>query len=159
MNELHDIAQRLSELGKKKPSATARREVTEALSAKAHGIRINAAKVLAEWGDNESIEALKNLLEVCTMQKQTDFGSKLSTIVDLLIPHVDKLERDWMIELYFSTIDSTTKHNLRPLLYAFPLKATASAIAARYRAGKNVDEIPSMLDNMQFYGIMHRRKD
>jgi hypothetical protein len=159
LNELHSIAQRLTELGKKRPSAAARRDVMEALNAKAQGIRINAAKVLAAWGDKESLEVLLVLLDETATNPPNDLGAKLKTLVDLLIPHVVKLDRDRVIELYFSTTGSTSKHYLRPLLYAFPFKSTASAIAARYREGKNVDEIPAMLENMQFYGIFHKRKD
>jgi hypothetical protein len=159
LNELHDIALRLNALGNKRPSAAARRDVMEALNAKAHGIQINAAKVLASWGDKESIAVLQQLLIETATARQTDSGAKLTVLVDLLIPHVTKLEKDWVIELYFSVNSSTSKHSLRSLLYAFPFKATASAIAARYRAGKNVNEIPAMLDNMQFYATLNKRKD
>lgn len=159
MNELHAIAQRLKEFGKKKPDAAARREVMEALQAKAHGIRINAAKVLAVWGDNESIEGLKGLLAEYVAQTQDRFRADLPILIKLLIPHVEKLDRAWAIELYFSAYDVKAESYLRDLLYAFPFKATASALAARYRSGKNVERIPGLLDHMQYYAFVRRRKE
>ena len=131
----------------------------EALYAKAHGIRINAAKVLAAWGDKESIDALRSLLVEYSAKPKGHYTSDLATIINLITPHVEKLDREWAIELYFSPETVESEFHLRQLLYAFPLKATASALAGRYRSGKNVDRIPALLDLMQFYAFVRKRKD
>jgi hypothetical protein len=156
LNELHNIALRLAELGKKKPSAAARREVAEALTTKAEGIRVNAMKVLAAWGDDRALDELKRLL---VENIRSGNREMIQVIVRLLIPHIAKLDRGEVIELYFSTDTWMIRHLLTQLLYAFPLKGTASMLATRYRAGKNASEIPKLLDNMQFYALTHRRKD
>jgi HEAT repeat protein len=159
MNELHAIAQRLNELATKKPNAAARREVMQALQAKARGIRINAAKALAAWGDKESIESLKSLLAEYVTQTQDRFNGDLSVLIKLLIPHIEKLDREWVIDLYFTRYDIKAESYLRELLFAFPFKATASSLAARYRSGKNLDQIPGLLNHMQLYAFVRRRKD
>ena len=128
----------------------------QALDSKAEGIRINAMKVLGQWGDKESIVVLQSLL---ADHVKSSKHTIVNVLVGQLLPHIARLDRQWVIELYFTDCNSMTRHHLRDLLYAFPFKATAAALAARYRSGKNVDQIPGILDNMQFHAFTHKRKD
>ncbi|HET6512500.1 MAG TPA: hypothetical protein VFH43_09940, partial [Candidatus Kapabacteria bacterium] len=128
-----------------------------ALNSNAEGIRINAAKVLGQWGDKESIESLRALLADSVADAQSD---KVSVLVRLLKPHLDKIDRDWVIDLYLERArGSNNKLYLKELLFAFPLKESAKVLAALHRAGRHKDQIPQLLDQMQFHAVVHRRKD
>jgi hypothetical protein len=60
--DLKTQCEHLAALGTKPPSASARRELEEALHSKWEGVQVTAARVLAAWGDAASLVAVRSLL-------------------------------------------------------------------------------------------------
>ena len=118
MADLRQVTDRLRQLGAKRPTTASRAEVVAALSSKWEGAQAVAARVLAGWGDRESIDLLRDFLAKC-FDREAGWGIR-GVVVRALRPIVTDADVDWVLDLYFSLQGWLPKHELLWLVTALP---------------------------------------
>lgn len=97
------MVRRLRALGEHPPTPEARAEVERHLGSKWQGIRWVAAHVLGRWGDPESVEVLRTLMERNTPHEHP--VALRNTASWALRESVPAREAPWVLEGYFSATD------------------------------------------------------
>ena len=103
LREQCDHLLRISSRGKNPVSHA---ELHEAIHSKWEGVQITAARGLARWGDDESVDAIKALLH--------EFSSKgahwaaTGAVADVLAPLLHEGDIPWVLDLFF---ESSNRHN------------------------------------------------
>ena len=125
-SKIKHLCQRLDSLARGKPNAAARSEVLEALKSKWEGVQVHAARALAAWADDESVQALRAWLEE-SRSKEAGWAVR-GEAVKCLCSCTGPRDASWMLELYFSTEDRLVRHELLPLIDAVPVTAARERI-------------------------------
>jgi HEAT repeat protein len=116
--ELDKVSKRLSELAANKPNRYSVEEVDSALQSKHEGIQVCAAKTLGAWGDEKSIEKLKNRLE--KISKLPARWGAVSAMSKSLAPHLKQNDIDWVLSLYLNSSNPHNRFSLSVLLMSLP---------------------------------------
>jgi hypothetical protein len=114
VNDLEREAEELKSVSRRKPTAARRALVAQALVSKWEGTQVLAVKVLAGWGDSQSIGAIRHFLEMA-FEKPYGWGVRRATITelaDLLGPD----DASWLANLCRAHPTGLARHELRPLI-------------------------------------------
>lgn len=117
MDDLQRVEARLRYLRRGKPTAKRRAEVEALLQSKWEGIQVSAAHVLGEWGEEQSVTALRRWL----ME-----GRSNPTVVDEAAKALGRCVGDgdveWALDLYFA--QRGWGLSLWPLVIGLPRRST-----------------------------------
>lgn len=100
------------------PTSTRRKEVDEALRSKWEGVQVWAARVLASWGDRQSIDELRRWLE-SSLTKEAGWAVR-GEAVNALCKCYKAEDIPWLLDMYFKTEDRLLRHELLPFVTALP---------------------------------------
>lgn len=131
MADLRTVTERLRSLAGRRPTPQQRIEVYAALSNKWEGVQATAARVLARWGDRESVEQLRHLLVRC-FDREAGWGIR-GVVVRALRPVVTEEDVGWVLDLYFSLQGWLPKHELLWLVAALPPAAARERLVTALR--------------------------
>ena len=109
---------RLEALTHGQSTSKRRKEVHEALQSKWEGVQVWAGRVLASWGDRDSIDRLRDWLE-SSLAKETGWairGEAVKALCECYKPE----DIPWLLDLYFKTEDRLRRYELLPLVTALP---------------------------------------
>ena len=104
-DDLRAICGELNRIGLRPVTPKAHAKVQEALSSKWEGVQIAAAKTLSQWGDDESSQALRNLLD--SVAAKPGRQSAALAIAKLLGPQLKPSDLDWVVDLYITSVALT----------------------------------------------------
>jgi hypothetical protein len=114
MDELQRQSDEIRKLAGRRPTPDRRRVLTEALRSKWEGSQALAVKTLAEWGDRESIEAIRDYL-LAAFDRKSSWAVR-GVAVQALAPLIGKEDANWITELCRSRTSGLERHELRPLI-------------------------------------------
>jgi hypothetical protein len=117
-SQINDQCDRLKSLIHANPNDLIRAEVENALHSKWEGIQVCAGRVLATWGDRESIETLRNWLQ-SLLDKKSGWAIRKQAI-QLLCQCYQSEDIHWLLDLYFGQEDRLRCHEFLPLVIALP---------------------------------------
>jgi hypothetical protein len=145
----------IATLGTKQPSASARRELDEALYSKWEGVQVTAARALAAWGDEASLTAVRDLLAVLSTRPAC--WSAVGAIARALAPHVSVDDMEWILELFFEQCRKDNRFAMMPLLLALPRRETLLRIEARgLKSGQDMQAIQHALGFLRTSSLFGR---
>jgi len=101
-----------------KPTSVKRKEVDDALQSRWEGVQVCAGRVLASWGDRDSIDKLRGLLE-SSLSKESGWAIR-GEAVRALSECYKAEDIPWILDLYFETKDRLRRHELLPLITSLP---------------------------------------
>jgi HEAT repeat protein len=119
MIDLRKTCERLKQLGRRKPTIEARREVEEALRSKWEGMQSAALHALGDWGDRRSVDLLREWLQEA-FQRKYGWGIR-GVAVKALARCVREEDVPWVLETYFGLRGVLRKHELLWLVMALPV--------------------------------------
>jgi hypothetical protein len=137
--DLRSECARLAKLGQRRPSASARKELEEALASKWEGLQVTAARSLAAWGDEKSVAAIRALLE--TLAQKPAHWASTGAVADALKPLLRASDAEWVLQLCFERSNRHNRFALYSLLAGLPYQATLTELQARIESGGNSKEL------------------
>lgn len=115
---LGPVCRELRGLGKRKPHQEARARLNAALTSKWESVRLVAARALAEWGDEESIMAIRGLLEdLVTMPRHS---TPTLQVTGLLEHRLRRADFEWVVDLFLHQAHPDNRQFLDGLFRQFP---------------------------------------
>ena len=128
-SDLQATAKRLTELAKTTPTAEERMEVKEAAMSKWEGSQVAAARTLCAWGDDDSLRAVRELLERLSQDRKRH--SSIMAVGRALSENLKPEDLDWVLALYFKKANPHNRIWLAQLLVATPREPTLKALEAK----------------------------
>jgi hypothetical protein len=157
-DELRDICEELRRLGSRGPSEAGRKKLEEALWSKWDGVRVEAAKAASQWGDVQSVDALKRALADIALKPNR--GPSAFAIAMALCPHLHPSDLDWAVNLFVDGSRSSTREDLKLLFGAFPLEAVRTRLKAKLakaHGGTLEPAIASAIDYVERHAAAEKR--
>lgn len=131
MDALQERVAALNALAQRRPRPDRLGVVRDALQDKFEGVQSAALKVLGAWGDAESLKLLRSFL---TKAFERPHGWAIRGVaIDALVPHIDKGDVDWVLDLYFGQPHIVTKHEVVPLVLVLPPDAARKRLVKALR--------------------------
>ncbi|MFN8635084.1 MAG: hypothetical protein U0893_14605 [Chloroflexota bacterium] len=131
--DLHAIVQHLRSRGDSPPTPSARCEVERYLFNKWHGLQVVAAQVIARWGGPESVVALREwLMRSYAKRHWLDLRCEAAKCLARCITAADA---EWLLDLYFSLVGPTARHELIPAIVVVPFDAVWPRFEVMLRTG------------------------
>ncbi len=94
-----------------------RNRIEEALASKWDGVQVEAAKVLSQWGDPSSLDALRDLL--ISLAAKPRRVSAVAAVQTALSPHLKPSDLNWVIDLFIHRSHASSRWILASLFHAF----------------------------------------
>ncbi len=135
MNAINDRCDRLKSLVSVKPNDQVREEVNRELHSKWEGVQVCAGRVLATWGDRQSIGALRDWLQ-SSLKKKSGWAVR-GQAIQFLCQCYQSDDVNWLLDLYFEQENRLIRHELLPLIVALPEPAVRRRILAESHS--NID--------------------
>jgi hypothetical protein len=156
---LRDLCEELRRLTTKPPSEAGRKKLDEALWSKWDGVRVEAAKVLSQWGDPESVAAMKRSLADIALRPGR--GPTVYAIAMALLPHLHSSDVDWAVDLFVHGSRSSTRESLKLLFGAFPHDAVLIRLKAKLaqaHGGTLERAIAHAIDYIEWHAAAEKRQ-
>lgn len=131
MDALQERVTALNELALRRARPDRLVQVRNALEDKFEGVQAAAVKVLGVWGDAESCKLLRAFL---VKAFERPYGWSIRGVaIRALVPHINKGDVDWVLDLYFGLTGVVTKHEVLPLVLKLPPKAARKRLVMTLR--------------------------
>lgn len=130
--DLKAECERLVRLGSKGPSETARTALLDALHSKWEGVQVTAARALADWGDQASLTAIRDVL--VHLASKPDHWSPAGAIAHAMAPHMQESDIPWILNLYFLQSKPRNRFSITIIFSHLPVIQTISAIEKMARS-------------------------
>ena len=157
-NLLGERRDRLRALGTRAPDAVARAEVEAALADKWWGLRTTAIATLGAWGDEESVERLKTLLDAHSARDGWNSWSRQArdAAFKALGASLPASEADWALDAYLGSAEASA---LRDALARQPPAFWEPVIQAEWRRGepRRLERLVSVLSMVNADPARQRR--
>lgn len=157
-NLLGERRDRLRALGTRAPDAVARAEVEAALADKWWGLRTTAIATLGAWGDEDSVERLKTLLDAHAARDGWNSWSRQArdAAFKALGASLPASEADWALEAYLRSAEASA---LRDALARQPPAFWEPVIQAEWRRGepRRLERLVSVLSMVNADPALQRR--
>lgn len=157
-NLLGERRDRLRALGTREPDAAARAEVEAALADKWWGLRTIAIATLGAWGDEDSVERLKALLDAHSARDGWNSWSRQArdAAFKALGASLPASEADWALEAYLGSAEASA---LRDALARQPPAFWEPVIQAEWRRGepRRLERLVSVLSMVNADPARQRR--
>lgn len=101
-------------------------ELHEAIHSKWEGVQITAARGLARWADDESIDAIKALLH--DFSNKSAHWAAASAVAHVLAPLLHEGDIPWVLDLFFESSNCHNRSSLTELFTNLPPKITLQEI-------------------------------
>lgn len=122
----------LNSLQEKPPAREHRERIVAALRSESDGLARLAAKVLARWGDRDSVQALRDLLAASDGIER--FGWLYRDIaVSALARCIGNEDAPWVLDRYFSTSSARYRSALLPLVLRLPRSVVRDRVMSEFR--------------------------
>ena len=150
MFDLKIESEKILLLGKKSPTPEAQKMIHIALESKWEGLQAVAMKTLGSWGDNESINKLRELLDK-SYKKKFEWAIR-GVIISALIKCFRKEDISWILDKYFSLYGTLAKHELLPLILRLPVKEIRNTLLLQCHSNDCYNRQAAMkaIGNMDF---------
>jgi hypothetical protein len=153
--DLREECDRISALGRRKPTDGSRKEVADALSSKWEGLQVTAAKALSAWGDKASVDLIRKSL--IDFSKKPAHWAAAGAVADALKPHMRSDDVEWVLDLCLKHSNPHNRFALFGLLAVLPPKATVAALEnRRHTAGHDSKEIKYAISLVQQFSMQLR---
>jgi len=116
--DLKSLNTHLEALGRSKPNRDAREKLTQGLMSKWDGVCVTSAKALCNWGDAESIAAVREAL-VFLAGKPARWAA-VGALSEAVAPKLKAADVQWVVQLLVKDSHVDNVPSLRPLLDALP---------------------------------------
>jgi hypothetical protein len=116
--KINEQCDRLKSLLHTKPNDLVREEVEHALHSKWEGVQVCAARVLATWGDRQSIQALRDWLQ-SSLDRKSGWAVR-GQAIRLLCQCYQSDDIHWLLDLYFEEENRLRRHEFLPLIISLP---------------------------------------
>ena len=119
-----------------RPNARSRRDVEDGLRSKWEGVQVWAGRVLASWGDRQSIDLLRDWLE--GLLKKEAAWTVRGEAVRALCQSYKPADVPWMLDLYFEANDPLLRHEFSPFIFTLPEGDVKKRIRREAQSGSAV---------------------
>lgn len=133
MNEIEKLTARLEAIGRGPRTTESRRELEAALHSKWESVQVVAGRMLAEWGGDASVSAIRDWF-VRSADKEAGWGIT-GEAAKALARCFDPNDAPWLLDLYFDRAGSYAPHLLLPLVASLPSAQVAARVEAEARSG------------------------
>ena len=148
--DLREECDSLSQLKHRRKDPRARQRLLDALSSKWDGVQVTAAEVLLEWGDKQSVQAVRELLPKVASQPVR--WSTTNALARQLAHHLQAEEDlDWAVEVFLNA-HADNRFVLTSLFEPFPARAVLSRLEQELPGsggGKRAREVQAAIARAQ----------
>jgi hypothetical protein len=126
--DLREKCDDLVALALETPGPQARLKANEGLRSKWDGVRVTAAKVLTAWGDDESVDRVREAL-VDVAQHPVRW-STTGALARLLVPHLKETDLEWVLDVFVHKSHADNRFVVQILFEAFNPHRVLSQISS-----------------------------
>ncbi len=142
MPDLKELCNQLRSLGEQPPTEDSRAAVEAALGSKWWGVQVVAAKVLAKWADDRSIEQVKAWTVDCLFNRNFAMITPACRIMATCIRPDDA---EWLLDVYIPKAFTLNQFTLWESLRQMPLERVEKRLIQESKSLDRVRRLAALL--------------